>query len=137
MTVLLGSYSSPYTDLIGSFLGLSPMGAWKSPSSPFALDDHTILDFTSILAGAIAGRIDITIEGSSITIDNLSTLDIAPWHSDAPNSRSSSPIWTTTTSVQIIPEPGTIGVCLLLPASALMRTRRVSNKNANSRRRAF
>jgi hypothetical protein len=109
-------------DLFGGSTGplsLSPALTWVSPESEYRLGYTGVIDFTSIRNATINGRIDLTIQTGSITLDlanvNLITLETTDLGDYICMPQ---PVVTSRT---IIPEPITL---LLLGLGTMIAARR-------------
>jgi hypothetical protein len=110
-------------DLFGGSTGtlsLSPALTWVSPESEYRLGYTGVIDFTSIRNATINGRIDLTIQTGSITLDlanvNLDTLETTDLGDYICMPQ---PVVTSRT---IIPEPTTL--CLLGLGAVFVRRKR-------------
>lgn len=138
---LLGTYVSPYTDIIGPFGGIY-LGEWISSTSPnpgWAFGQATPIDFTSILNGSIDGRIVVTINSGSLQIDYPFTGDpVWQWveltHSLTNNS--GIPVgFASNISVALIPEPATASTAVLSFAILALLLRRQARSRTEQTQR--
>ena len=127
---LLGTYVSPYTNIIGPFGGIY-LGEWISNTSPhpgWAFGQATPIDFTSILNGSIDGRIVVTINSGSLQIDYPFTGDpVWQWIALTQSLTDNSGItvgFASNISVALIPEPATASTALLSFAVLALVARR-------------
>ncbi len=119
------------TDLLGTdifsvfgnhtgMLGLYIAASWKSPESLSDFFDPAVIDFTSIRDGSIQGIINFTIATGAIEFD-LESVEITATHATDPASGHVIMPKPVITSVQIVPEPGSM---LLLGLGGILLRKR-------------